>query len=195
MNTPLPEIEDDFTAASDGGLIDISRHVYIALSFTVGAVADYFDLNLVHTSLTEDEELKKYILTFELMDGANEQDKECFLEMRMALNETIIELRHCMENGLCAPTNLNLNIYAEEGFSVTIPDLADLVALYSAISTRYDLKWEDPKTCVEQGFDYSLTDITQALALFPEAAPQSDEDDEFDYSRPVDMGLPKIWLQ
>jgi hypothetical protein len=191
MSTPLPQISDRFETASNG-LDPEMRARYVIAAFTTGTLGSGFDVNNFDVRLYRHEELGTYIMEFELLPEASQQNRDNFNELKMTFAESIVAIEHSVMEGQHTPFELTIEHYAEEGFVLMTPDLNDYTALYTNISESYNFGWDDPKFCAECGRDYSLADINQAIALIPET---DDEDATPEMDRPVDMGLPKPWLQ
>ena len=197
MNTPLPDIDEDFEAATADTLTAEDRAYTLIGLFLGNAMEKYFKVDSLDIALEQDAETGEFQLGLELLPEATEEDLTNFGKMKFTMIETLEMIDREIENGDHPFIDLTINQYALEGFTTHMPALKDYVALLARISDLRNLHWDNPKLCDDNGYDVSLIDLHQAIALIPQKTELSfnDEGDAAPYDRPVDMGLPKIWLQ
>lgn len=196
MSTQLPDIDKDFEAAAEEAVTPQDRAYTLIGVFLGNTMENYFNVDSLDIALEQDEETGEFQLGLELLPEHTEQDLINFGKMKFTLIETLETIQNEIESGRYPFIDIAINQYALEGFTTHMPALKDFVALLTRVSDLRDLHWDNPKICVDTGYDVSLADLRQAIALIPEK-PQSSFDEEQEvrpYDRPVDMGLPKVWL-
>ncbi|MDB5492623.1 MAG: hypothetical protein JWO78_2472 [Micavibrio sp.] len=190
MTATLPPLSESFENAGKTPDPEMLAR-YVIAAFTRNTLGTAFDIDQFQVSLSRPGDFGQYAMEIEFLPEASDQNKYNLNEFGHTLAEALVAIEHDMEEGSHEPCALKIAL-TDQGFVLLTPELRDFTALFAYVSELHELHLKDPKYCAEIGHEYSLADIEQAIALIPEG---EDEEAPFQMDRPVDMGLPKPWLQ